>query len=187
MTPELGQFLLALALVLAVIQAGAPLIGFARNDTLLLSTARPLAIVQLALLLGAFVFQYLGFAPCKLCLWQRWPHAAAIAVGALVLMLGPLVLLGCLGALSMLVTAGIGVYHTGVERGFWEGPTSCSGGGGLSGLSGADLLSTEAPNTIVMCDEVAWADPVIGLSMASWNAVASLLLSWVWWQAIRRA
>ena len=34
---------------------------------------------SLALLLGAFGFQALGYAPCKLCLWQRWPHGAAIA------------------------------------------------------------------------------------------------------------
>ena len=35
------------------------------------------------LLLGAFFFQYLGYAPCKMCLWQRWPHAAAIIIGIL--------------------------------------------------------------------------------------------------------
>lgn len=143
---------------------------------------------SLALLLGAFIFQYFGFAPCKLCLWQRWPHAAAIAIGGLVLVMGPLVLLGLAGALAALVTAGIGAYHTGVERGFWEGPSSCTGGGGgLSGLSGTDLLSTEVPNDIVMCDEVAWADPVIGLSMASWNVLASLLLAYLWYLAVRRA
>jgi len=138
------------------------------------------------LLLGAFVFQYFGFAPCKMCLWQRWPHAAAIGVGALVVLLGPLLLLGVAGALSMLITAGIGIYHTGVERGFWEGPTSCSGGdGGLTGLSGAELLSTDVVNNVVMCDEVAWADPVINLSMASWNALASLCLAYIWWRACR--
>ncbi|HHI70229.1 MAG TPA: disulfide bond formation protein B, partial [Rhodobacteraceae bacterium] len=33
---------------------------------------------SLALLLGAFAFQYLGgMAPCKLCIWQRWPHGVA--------------------------------------------------------------------------------------------------------------
>lgn len=142
---------------------------------------------SLALLLGAFIFQALGFAPCKLCIWQRWPHGAAIAVGGLVLMVGPLVLLGLAGALSTLVTAGIGIYHTGVERGFWEGPTACTGSGnGLAGMSGSDLLSTEVTNDIVMCDEVAWADPVIGLSMASWNAVFSLLLTAIWLSALRR-
>lgn len=144
------------------------------------------AFGSFALLAGAFVFQALGYAPCKLCLWQRWPHGAAIAVGGLVLLLGPMVLLGVAGALAALTTAGIGAYHTGVERGFWEGPTSCTGGGdGLGGLSGTDLLSTNVQNTIVMCDEVAWADPVIGLSMASWNVIASLILMGIWIAALR--
>ena len=97
-------------------------------------------------------------------------------------------LVGVAGALATATTAGIAIYHTGVERGFWEGPTSCSGGGGgLSGLSGNDLLSTDIQNNIVMCDEVAWANPVIGLSMASWNAMASLLLMALWIAALRRA
>ena len=141
------------------------------------------AFGSLALLVGAYVFQALGYAPCKLCLWQRWPHGAAIGIGALVLLLGPLGLLGLAGALAALTTAGIGIYHTGVERGYWEGPTSCSGNGNsLDGLSGADLLSTDAPNTIVMCDEVAWA--FAGLSMASWNALISLALAWLWFKAL---
>ncbi|MEO0943816.1 MAG: disulfide bond formation protein B [Pseudomonadota bacterium] len=141
---------------------------------------------SLALLLGAYAFQALGYAPCQMCLWQRWPHGAAIALGAVVLVLGPLLLLGVAGALAASVTAVIGLYHTGVERGFWEGPASCSGGGtGLQGLSGADLLSTDAPTGVVMCDEVAWADPLIGLSMASWNAVLSLALMALWIVALR--
>lgn len=144
------------------------------------------AFGSLALLAGAFVFQTLGYAPCKLCLWQRWPHAAAVAIGGLVLFLGPWVLLGVLGALSALTTAGIGVYHTGVERGWWQGPTSCSGGGNdLGGLSGQDLLSLDTPINVVMCDEVAWA--FAGLSMASWNALASLGLAVIWISALRRA
>lgn len=142
---------------------------------------------SLALLLGAFVFQALGFAPCKMCLWQRWPHAAAIGVGALVLALGPLALLGLAGALSALVTGGLGVFHTGVEKGWWEGPASCSGGSDtLEGLSGSDLLSMDAPVNVVMCDEVAWADPVIGLSMATWNALISFGLAALWLAAISR-
>ena len=144
------------------------------------------AFGSLALLAGAFFFQALGYAPCKLCLWQRWPHAAAIAVGGLVLLLGPFALLAVAGALSALTTSGIGVYHTGVERGWWEGPTSCTGGGdSLAGMSGADLLSLEGPNDIVMCDDVAWA--FAGVSMASWNAIISFGLAVIWLAALRRA
>ena len=153
-------------------------------------TARNLMLLaafgSFALLAGAFFFQFLGYAPCKLCLWQRWPHGAAIAVGVLVLLLGPLVLLGIAGALSALTTAGVGAYHTGVEQGWWQGPTSCSGGGNaLEGMSGTDLLSLDIPAHVVMCDEVAWA--FLGVSMASWNALISLTLAGFWIAAIRRS
>ena len=140
---------------------------------------------SLALLLGAFFFQAIGYAPCKMCIWQRWPHGVAIGAGLLVLALGPLALLGIVGALGALTTAGIGVYHTGVERGFWEGPSSCTGAGDtMSGLSGSDLLSVDVPVNIVMCDEVAWA--FLGVSMASWNAIFSFILAAIWIAALRR-
>lgn len=138
-----------------------------------------------ALLLGALAFQYLGgLAPCKLCYWQRYPHALAVAIGVLALWLGGRTL-AWLGALAALATAGVGLYHTGVERGWWEGPTSCSGAGpGLGGMNGSDLLSTDGPVNVVMCDEVAWQ--MLGLSMASWNMLASLVLVGFWIAAARR-
>lgn len=137
-----------------------------------------------ALLLGAFAFQHLGgLAPCKMCLWQRWPHAAALVIG-LGLLVGLPRPFAWAGALAALTTAGIGAYHAGVEWGFWEGPSSCTGGGGgLGGLSGADLLSTDSAGGIVMCDEVVWQ--LAGLSMAGWNAVLSLVLVYLWIRAAR--
>ena len=60
-----------------------------------------------ALLGGAFAFQYIGgLAPCQLCLWQRWPHGAAILIGVLALATGWRGL-AWLGALAALTTAGI--------------------------------------------------------------------------------
>ena len=139
-----------------------------------------------ALLAGAFAFQMLGYAPCEICIWQRWPHGVAVAAGMVALIAGPAMLLGLLGALSALVTAGIGVYHTGIERGFWDGPATCTGSGDdLAGLSGNELLSVDVPSGIVMCDEVAWA--FAGLSMASWNAILSVGLACIWIRAIRVA
>ncbi len=141
---------------------------------------------SLALLAGALAFQMLGHAPCELCIWQRWPHGVAVAAGVLILLAGPVMLLGLAGALSALTTAGIGIYHTGIERGLWDGPASCTGNGdNLAGLSGNDLLSLDVASDIVMCDVVAWS--FAGLSMASWNAVLSLVLAWSWIRAIRTA
>ena len=136
-----------------------------------------------ALLIGAYAFQALGYAPCKMCLWQRWPHFAAIGIGALAALTGVRVL-ALVGAAAALTTAGIGLFHTGVERGWWEGPTSCTGSGpGLGGLSGSDLLNLDVPK-LVMCDQVSWS--FAGLSMASWNAVLSLALVAIWIAAYRR-
>lgn len=143
---------------------------------------------SLALLLGAWAFQHLGgLAPCKMCIWQRWPHGVAIAVGALVLLvplgIGALrVLLGA-GVLATLTTAAIGGYHTGVERGWWEGPSSCSSGS-TAGMSTDELMDQIMSAPLVRCDEVAWQ--MLGLSMASWNMLASLLLAVFWVMALRR-
>ena len=139
-----------------------------------------------ALLAGALLFQALGYAPCAMCIWQRWPHGAAIAVGLLALMAPRGVMLPLLGAAAALTTAGIGLFHTGVERDWWEGPASCTGtGAGLGGISGDALLpgAGDAPR-LVLCDQVSWE--LLGLSMASWNALFSLILAGIWIAAALR-
>ncbi|WP_298431648.1 disulfide bond formation protein B [uncultured Jannaschia sp.] len=138
---------------------------------------------HVGLLGGAFVFQALGYAPCAMCLWQRWPHAAAILIG-LVALAGVMPrAMALVGAAAAAVTSGIGAYHAGVEQGWWEGPSSCTGGGdALGGLSGGDLLSTDIPETLVMCDDIVWQ---LGLTMAGWNFVLSAGLVVVWLMAAR--
>jgi disulfide bond formation protein DsbB len=135
--------------------------------------------------MAAFIFQSLGYAPCAMCIWQRYPHAVAIGAGALVFVGIPLTLAAIIGALSAASTSAIGVYHTGVERDWWEGPTSCSGSGiDMSDMSAADLLpgGSSGPTNLVMCDEVAWQ--FLTLSMASWNAIWSGVVAVVWLLAV---
>ena len=150
-----------------------------RQLTILLAT-----LGSAALLGGAFLFQALGYPPCAMCIWQRWPHGIAIAIGIIAMML-PGRVLPLLGALAATTTAAIGVFHTGVERDWWEGPSSCTGSGpSLGSLSGGDLLATDGPR-LVMCDVVSWE--MLGLSMASWNALFSLVLVALWISALRRS
>ncbi|PIE10014.1 MAG: disulfide bond formation protein B [Rhodobacterales bacterium] len=133
-----------------------------------------------ALLAGAFLFQFAGFAPCQMCLWQRWPHAAAVVIGVLALSFTrPPGWLAIAGMLAALTTAGLAGWHTGVEQGWWQGPASCTGSGPLTG----DLLSTEGPG-IVLCNEVALY--IFGLSMAAWNAISSLGLALIWAASLTR-
>jgi disulfide bond formation protein DsbB len=135
-----------------------------------------------ALLLAALAFQHLGgMAPCKLCLWQRWPHAVAVGLGGIGLFAAPALAAG-LGALAALASAGIGGYHTGVERGWWQGPADCSGGP-VGGMSAEALLEQIMTAPVTRCDEVPWE--MLGLSMASWNMIASFGLAGVWVLALR--
>ncbi|MBQ4823148.1 disulfide bond formation protein B [Leisingera sp. HS039] len=137
-----------------------------------------------ALLLGALGFQYIGeMPPCKLCYWQRYPHAAAAGIGVLALII-PGALLPYLGALAALTTAGIGAFHTGVERGWWEGPSTCTSGP-VGGLSPDQLLDQIMAAPLVRCDEVPWE--MLSLSMASWNAIASFGLALLWVAAANHA
>jgi disulfide bond formation protein DsbB len=135
-----------------------------------------------ALLLAAFAFQHVGgMAPCSLCVWQRWPHAVAVACGAVALFALPRVM-ALAGMLAALATAAIGGYHTGVERGWWDGPATCSSSG-MSGLSTDALFERIMAAPLVRCDEVAWQ--MLGLSMASWNMILALGLAAIWLMALR--
>ena len=145
---------------------------------------------SLALLLGAYGFEFLGgLAPCKLCLWQRWPHLAAVAVavlGAGALPRLPGIAVGVAGALAAATSGAIAVYHSGVERGWWPGPASCSGGGeDLGALSGQALLDPAGAAPVVMCDEISWT--LLGLSMANYNVAISFGLAGLWLASAMRA
>ncbi len=129
---------------------------------------------SVGLLLGALAFEHIGgMAPCPLCIWQRWPHVVAL-LGAGAFLWWPFALIGAGGAAT---SGGIAVYHTGVERGWWEGPASCAAGD-VSGMTAEELLAQIMGAPVVRCDEVPWE--MLGLSMASWNAVASFGIAALW-------
>jgi disulfide bond formation protein DsbB len=136
---------------------------------------------SLALLAVAFIFQAMGYAPCSLCVLQRWPHAAAIAIGGAALAL-PFSMLPLAGALAALSSAGVGLYQTGVERDWWDGPSTCTSTPVVQ-LSPQELMEQIMTAPLIRCDEVAWA--FAGLSMASWNAILSVGLAAIWLLAFR--
>ena len=132
------------------------------------------------LLLTAFWFQFFAdLEPCLLCIWQRWPHAVAVALG-----LGYLAtkfrLIPWLAVIAVLSGGAVAMYHTGVEQQWWKGLETCAGVS-LSGLSGSSLLDISGTATVPRCDEIVWS--FLGLSMASWNGLISLLLAGIWVKA----
>jgi disulfide bond formation protein DsbB len=139
--------------------------------------------VALGTIVGAWIFEYLGYAPCELCLWQRWSYYAAIPIALLVALAAPgrpeLARAG-LGLLAVLWLGSMvfGVYHAGVEWKWWLGPSTCGSQAGFSG----GLPNLGAP--VILCDTAAIR--ILGLSLAGWNALISLGLAMVAMAGLRR-
>ncbi len=135
------------------------------------------------LLLGALAFQYFGdLAPCPLCHVQRWPHIAviALAVPGLVALHRRTAIAGAillLMAAALAGTAGVGVYHAGVEYGWWTGPGTCSGTTGFdaAGVTPGSLRDTIGAAPPARCDAAPWS--LAGVSLAGWNALFSAALA----------
>lgn len=143
-----------------------------------------LATLGSALLMaGAYAFQHIGgMAPCKMCIWQRYPHVIAIAIGAIALASGAR-WLALFGAAAAATTSAIGFYHAGVEQNWWEGPSTCSSGA-IDNMSADALLDQILSAPLVRCDEIPWE--MFGISMAGWNGLVSLVLVGLWLTAFRR-
>ncbi len=141
-------------------------------------------VVALATIAAALAFEHLGgYAPCPLCLQERYAYYAGIplAVVALATARGqgagllPRILLGLI-ALGFLINAGLGVYHSGVEWHWWPGPAACGTIQNITGEAGS-LVQSLSKTRVIACDEAPWR--FLGLSFAGWNAVISAGLALV--------
>ncbi len=129
-----------------------------------------------AIVLGtALLSQYWGgLAPCELCLLQRWPWAAAIAISLVALIAGrrallPWVALGL--ALIFVLGVAVAFYHVGVEQHWFAGPSACTASGG-GAMTLEDMKRQILGTAPVLCDRVQWS--LFGVSLAGWNLLASL-------------
>ncbi|CAN7254448.1 disulfide bond formation protein B [Pararhizobium sp. LjRoot235] len=132
---------------------------------------------------GALAFEHIGgYIPCALCLMQRTPYYWGIPIGILAIVTSILKLpvwltrslLAIIGML-MLVGAGLGVYHAGVEWHFWEGPATCATSAAGVSTDVGDLLGDLDSKHGPSCTDAALR--VLGLSFAGWNVIASLILA----------
>ena len=148
-----------------------------------LSSALLVTLGMAAVIGGALAFEHIGgYIPCHLCLIERNPYYIAIPLGILAVVSSLLKLpawitrsLLALIGIAMIIGAGIGVYHSGVEWKFWEGPTSCSLSGSGASMGTGDILSQL--NTVhgPSCSDAALR--ILGLSLAGWNVIASVVLA----------
>ncbi|HXC27712.1 MAG TPA: disulfide bond formation protein B [Stellaceae bacterium] len=139
--------------------------------------AGAMLLISIAVLGGALASQYWGaLDPCELCLLERWPWCAAIAISAALWFASnrlSLTAAAVLLALVFLVSAGLGFYHAGIELHWFAGPSACT----ASGTAATNIDELRAQLTgkqPVMCDQVQWS--LFGVSLAGWNALVSLAL-----------
>jgi disulfide bond formation protein DsbB len=140
------------------------------------------------IVLGAvLVSQYWGgLAPCELCVLQRWPWAAAIAISLVGLIAGSRAGLPWV-ALTLAIVFAFGAafafYHVGVEQHWFAGPSACTArGGGAMTLD--DMKQQILGTQPVLCDRVQWS--LFGVSMAGWNFLASFGMAAICAEVFRR-
>lgn len=134
---------------------------------------------SLLIILTAHAFeQFGGYAPCPLCLQERYayyfgvPAAVVAFLAARAESFGFARLVLLLIAIGFLLNMGLGVYHAGAEWKLWPGPETCAGGFDLQ-WSQEGIVDTP----VIRCDEAPWH--FLGLSFAGWNAVVSAALALV--------
>ncbi len=134
-----------------------------------------------AAIAGAWVFQALGFAPCDLCLEQRYAYYVGVPLAVVALALAAsgsnrALTRATFGLLALIFAANVvlAAYHSGVEAHWWKGPTACTGS--IANAKGAgSLLDQLASVKVVNCDVVQLR--VLGFSLANWNALISGVLA----------
>lgn len=127
----------------------------------------------------AYISQfYFDHQPCVLCLYQRQPFFAIIAISILSLTffktekLKKISVIFCL--LFLLINCAIAFYHVGVEEKFFAGPTTCSSEN-LDQIQNLEELKSAIMTTkAIRCDQPSFV--FLGLSMAAWNFIYCLFL-----------
>lgn len=147
------------------------------------TTASLLVLGMAAVIGSALAFEYIGgYIPCELCLLQRKPYYIGLVIGIITLVCAAMHLparitksLILLLGVIMLFSAGLGVYHAGVEWHFWEGPSACSATAGAGFTGTGDILGQLNSFKGPSCTEAALR--IFGISLAGWNVVTSLILA----------
>lgn len=154
------------------------MIAALRNRPLTVQALLIAVLTSGALLVGAHIYEALGYIPCQLCLDQRQAHWTALAVAsagliAYFLLNARLGAAAAVGAAAMVYaySTGLAFFHVGVEYKFWPGPATCSGqAGGLADTDGL-LTALEEKPVGPSCEDAQWR--LLGISFAGYNMLAS--------------
>ncbi len=128
----------------------------------------------------AYISQYVfDYQPCILCLYQRKPFFAVIALSLITLTFlktkqaKKISFFCCI--IFLLINCCIAFYHVGVEKKIFRGPTTCSSAENLNEIDNLqDLEKALLKTKAIRCDQPSFV--FLSLSMAAWNFIYCLAL-----------
>lgn len=126
-------------------------------------------------LITAWIMEHVfGIQACQLCYYERYVYMAA---GVVALLGGVLNRKVCLGTLSLIFLFGFGLsfYHVGIQQGWFDLPSFCQTAIFDPNASIEDLRAQLLGTPMITCNVVSW--DLFGISLAGYNALASLILS----------
>ena len=130
-----------------------------------------------ALSFAYFVEFILGHEPCNLCKIERIPYIGILVLGSLIFFINKwekqvLILIFFL----FLFGSVISLYHIGIEQGIFNESLLCELGLNNKIENSSELLKS-LENTPISCKDVTFT--IFGLSLATFNAVINILISYI--------
>jgi disulfide bond formation protein DsbB len=135
-----------------------------------------LTLISIVALATAYIAEYaFGYKPCILCLYERIPYAMIIGLSLISIFIPKINKITILLFLvTLFASTALSFYHIGVEQGFFNAPTACSVEQTNKALTIEQLREEIYKGKPTSCKEVTLK--FLGLSMASWNLILSLIL-----------
>jgi len=131
----------------------------------------------IALSFAYFVEFILGHEPCNLCKIERIPYIGSLILGSLIMFLNKWEKI-ILSIILVLFVFGsiISIYHVGIEQGIFSESLLCELSFNNNIQNTEELLKT-LKKTPISCKDVTFK--IFGLSLATFNAVLSILISYI--------
>ena len=131
-------------------------------------------------LLFVFILQYeYGILPCKICIWQRWPHIFNIFIALIIISSSSIPnYIMVLGLINMFLAFILALYHYGLEQNLWDNVFSCSGEIKFNDLSTEEILKNLNNTPIKTCEIEAWN--FLNLSLTGWNMILTIFILLIW-------
>ena len=129
-----------------------------------------------------FVEFILDHEPCNLCKIERLPYIGSIILGSFLIFIDrwTKIILSFILLLFVFGTV-ISVYHVGIEQGIFSENFLCELGIN-SNIQNPDALLKTLEKTPISCKEVTFK--ILGLSLATFNAVLSIVISYILFKQI---